>query len=301
VQPLTLPIPRRELRAERPHDPAPSRTAYRLHRLWLTPLFRAVVRTGLPAFALVMAGGWYLTGEGRIERLGAAVAELRRSIEERPEFMVAALRIENASEALAADIRAAVPLALPASSFDLDLAAIRARIEELDAVARAEVRVVTGNVLEMRIEERVPAVVWRGRERLETLDATGHRVLALAARAERADLGLIAGDGADRAVPEALALLAAAGPIAERVRGLVRVGERRWDLELDRGQRILLPEADPVAALERVIALAQAQDLLARDVLAVDLRDGRRPILRLSPGALRELRRIKGLDGGDDA
>jgi cell division protein FtsQ len=49
------------------------------------------------------------------------------------------------------------------------------------------------------------------------------------------------------------------------------VGERRWDVVLDRDQRILLPETEPGRALERVLALDQAQDLLDRDV-TVDLR-----------------------------
>ena len=74
------------------------------------------------------------------------------------------------------------------------------------------------------------------------------------------------------------------------------MGERRWDLVLDRDQRILLPEADPVRAVERVIALDQADQLLDRDVLAVDLRSERRPVLRLAPFALGELRRTRGAD-----
>ena len=60
--------------------------------------------------------------------------------------------------------------------------------------------------------------------------------------------------------------------LAERLRGLVRMGERRWDLVLDRDQRILLPEDGAVEALERVIALDEAQDILSRDILQVDLR-----------------------------
>ena len=55
---------------------------------------------------------------------------------------------------------------------------------------------------------------------------------------------------------------------------------------LDRDQRILLPEVNPVAAVERLLALDQAEDLLARDVLALDLRvDADRPTLRLSEDA----------------
>jgi cell division protein FtsQ len=126
------------------------------------------------------------------------------------------------------------------------------------------------------------------------LDEGGHRVATLIDRAARPDLPLIAGSGADRAVPEALEVLAAAAPILKRARGLVRVGERRWDLVLDRDQRIMLPEQDPVRAVDRVLALDAAEDILARDFTHLDMRNEHRPTIRLSAGALDEFRRITG-------
>jgi cell division protein FtsQ len=33
-------------------DPAPTKMAYRMERLWLTPVFRALMRVGVPAFAI---------------------------------------------------------------------------------------------------------------------------------------------------------------------------------------------------------------------------------------------------------
>ena len=103
------------------------------------------------------------------------------------------------------------------------------------------------------------------------------------ARGDRLDLPLIAGDGAQDHIGEALALFRATGPVAGRVRGLVRMGERRWDIVFDNGQRILLPTEAPVAALDRVMALHMAQDMLSRDVAAIDMRNGDRPTLRLNP------------------
>jgi cell division protein FtsQ len=73
------------------------------------------------------------------------------------------------------------------------------------------------------------------------------------------------------------------------------MGDRRWDVVLDRDQRILLPELDAVRSLERVIALDKAEQLLNRDVLAVDLRNADRPVLRLAPAALVKLREAQGL------
>lgn len=282
-------------------DPAPSRWAYRMQRLWLTPVFRAMLLRGLPAAAVVMLlGGWALDPA----RVGAArerIEALRTAIAARPEFSVRGLRISGAPPELAADIAEVLGLDFPVSSLDLDLAPLRESVEGLDAVARAELRVVAGGVLQLDVVARRPAVVWRRADGLELLDPLGHRISAISAREERPDLPLIAGEGAEAAVPEALALVRAARPLAARLRGLVRVGERRWDVVLDREQRILLPEAGAVAALEQVIALDEAQDLLARDVRLIDMRDPNRPVLRLSAHALRELDRLRSLGKGEDA
>jgi cell division protein FtsQ len=128
------------------------------------------------------------------------------------------------------------------------------------------------------------------------VDETGHRVAGLFSRADRPDLPLVAGEGAERAMPEALALFDAAGPLTQRIRGLVRMGERRWDIVLDRKQRVMLPEKNPVQALERLLALDHAQDLMNRDILTVDLRSDHRPTLRLTPNALAEARRAQGIE-----
>ncbi|MEL6209777.1 MAG: cell division protein FtsQ/DivIB [Pseudomonadota bacterium] len=95
--------------------------------------------------------------------------------------------------------------------------------------------------------------------------------------------------------PEALELMQVATLIAPRIRGLLRVGERRWDVILDRDQRIMLPEEGAVSALEQVIAMDQARQLLARDVAVIDMRNPDRPTLRMGGTAteiFRESRQI---------
>ncbi len=291
------PLIRREPPLTRPprRDPAPSRWAYRMQRLWLTPLFRRVLRVGVPTFVLTFAVGLYLSDEGRRTQLTQAVASLRDEVKHRPEFMVTLLSVEGASPALAETVRQALALPLPMSSLDLDLTAARQRVEEVDAVRTVSLRVQTGGVLQAVVQEREPAVVWRSPQGLILLDEEGHRIAALDARTDRADLPLIAGEGAEHAVAEAQALMQAAGPILPRLRGLARIGERRWDVVLDRDQRILLPENDAVQALERLLALDAAQHILDRDVAAVDLRLPDRPVLRLTPYSLTELRRQRGI------
>lgn len=273
-------------RRPRTADPAPSRWSYRLQRLWLTPLFRGFVRVSLPALVVGALAYWQLSDPARMEAIKASLREVRYAIEHRPEFMVRLMRIETATEEVANDIREVVPIDFPVSSFDLELEGLKAEIETLDAVARADLVIRRGGVLEVAVQERVPAVIWRSDEALELLDAQGRRVKAIDQRTDRPDLPVVLGEGADAAVAEALVILAAAGPLGPRIRGMVRIGERRWDLVLTARQRVLLPEQGAVDALERLLALDGALQVFARDIAIVDLRNGRRPMVRVGEDGL---------------
>lgn len=288
-------IPQRR-RARPEHDPAPSRARYRIQRLWLTPIFRALLRTGIPAFSVVLAITWYIGDPARLEALGTRYAEIRQSIEDRPEFLVTLMTIEGASPELAQDITEVLPIDLPVSQFDLDLDQLRAQLEELDPIRTADVRLKPGGLLALTVTEREPAVLWQTETGLEMLAADGHRVASARSRTLWPDLPLIAGPGAEDHVPEALRLMAAAEPISAQTVGLVRVGERRWDLVLRGERRVMLPEADPGLALDRVLALQDAQDVLSRDVVALDYRNALRPTVRMSAAARQEWLRLKNLE-----
>lgn len=274
-------------------DPAPSRWAYRIHRIWLTPFYRVMLRIGLPVFILGAVALGYLSDPTNRNAITEKVAEIRESIESRPEFAVKLMAIEGASPVVDSAVRDLLPVQFPVSSFDLDLEAMQARVSSLDVIESVNLRVRPGGVLEVAVTEREPAVLWRTASSLEMLDGTGHRVASVTERAARPELPLIAGKGAETKVREALALFDASGPITPRIRGLVRVGERRWDIVLDRNQTIQLPEIAPVAALEQVLALEEAQDMLARDITTVDMRNPARPTLRMTDTAVASLRDIR--------
>ena len=281
-------------------DPAPSRLTYRLQRLMLTPFFRALLRVGVPfglTFAIATA---YLAEDARQQAIRAGLADLRQQIENRPEFRVALLAVEGASPAVEEDIREIFPFDLPASSFDIDMDHLREMIVGLPAVADADLRLRRGGELVARVSERSPVAVWRSWDGLGLVDRQGYVVADIDSRAARADLPVLAGEGAHRDVPGALAILRAAAPLGARVKGLVRVGERRWDVVLDRGQRILLPEEAPVRALERVIVLNEVRDMLERDVVVVDMRLADRPTVRMNADAVEEWWRVNEMMAGTE-
>ena len=284
-------LTRRPSPAAAPRDPAPSRLGYRFQRLMLTPGFRGAVRIGVPILLIAaIAGSWYVQPENRAQFV-ETIEDTKQTFQQRPQFMVQAMNVTGADAGAMTDVVALLPDAFPVSSFDLDLEGIRANIEALDQIKSASVRVGQAGALEVRLTPRVPVAIWRDMGTLRLIDADGVLSGQISARADRLDLPLIAGDGAENNIAEALKLFDAAGPLIDRVRGLVRMGERRWDMVLDRDQRIFLPSSGAVGALDRVIALNAAQDMLSRDVAVVDMRNENRPTLRMNEEAAAALRR----------
>lgn len=267
-------------------DPAPSRWSYRLLRLMLTPYLRICLFYGVPLALLAVALWLNFSNEDRRDALREMYDTIYLSIIERPEFMVNVMSVSGASDTLTDDIREVLPIDLPVSSFALDLDQVHEMVMGLGPVKDVVVRVQSGGVLEINVMERTPAFLWRRANGLELLDETGAFVRQAVTRLDYPHLPLIAGEEADTQIETAQSILVAAAPLHDRLRGLVFIGGRRFDVILDGGQIIRLPEQDPVSALERAIMLDYSEQLLARAVSVIDLRLENRPTLQVSESAL---------------
>ena len=277
-------------------DPAPSRWAWRRQRLMLTPTFRFALRAGIPVVLTLAVAGWYLSDADSRAAIRATVVDARNSIAQRPEFMVNLMAIDGSDSALSQTIRDAIPFDFPRSSFDFHPADVRALILELPSVKNASVRIRPGGVLQVDIVRRVPVAIWRTADGLSLVDAEGATISKLTRRSLRPDLPVIVGEGASAHLSEALQLVDASASLGDRLRGVVRMGERRWDVVLDRNQRILLPTDGAVQALERAIMLETTRDVLSRDIARVDVRLEQRPTVRMNATATEDWRRIRQLN-----
>ncbi len=68
------------------------------------------------------------------------------------------------------------------------------------------------------------------------------------------------------------------------MRAAVLVADRRWDLHLDHGVTVKLPEKHVRQALAELVKLDADEKLLARDVVVVDMRLPDRVTVRLPEG-----------------
>ncbi|RYH02847.1 cell division protein FtsQ [Salipiger sp. IMCC34102] len=267
-------------------DPAPSKWGYRWQRWMLTPGVRTGLRVGVPLALVLAVGGIWAAQDGNRALVAETFASATEAFRNRPEFIMRSLSVSGADEPLADRITKIAQIDFPVSSFDIDLEALRREISDLEAIAGARVWIGEAGTVRIDVVPRDPVALWRTVEGLRLIDGQGVFSGRVETRAERRDLPLIAGQGAESYIDEALTLFRRAGPISDRVRGLVRRGDRRWDMVLDRGVRIALPSVDPAAALDRVIAMHTATALLDRDVSIVDMRMKTRPTVRVSKDAV---------------
>jgi cell division protein FtsQ len=171
-----------------------------------------------------------------------------------------------------------------ASLATFDLSSARERVETLPWVENATLRKVYPATLKITIDERKPYVLWQRDQTVSVIDEQG-RVIGDASDTHFRDLIRVVGQGADKRAGEAIALAASASSIRSRLRAAVLISERRWNLMLDNGVTLMLPQDKPEEALAVIADLDARNGLLSKDVISVDLRLGNRMFVRLTPEA----------------
>jgi cell division protein FtsQ len=166
----------------------------------------------------------------------------------------------------------------------LDVEQARERLKENPWIADATLLKLYPRELQISIKERAAFALWQknGAVRVIADDGT---VLEPYVSPRLVALALVVGDGADKRAKEHLGLLDSHPALRDLVRASVLVGERRWNLRLKNGLEVRLPETGTAAALERLVALDREKNLLARDIVILDLRLPDRITVRLTDAA----------------
>jgi cell division protein FtsQ len=168
------------------------------------------------------------------------------------------------------------------SVLSLDPADVQARIESLDWVASARVRRLWPSTMKVEVERRQEYALWQEDGEISVIDVNGERLLAERA-ADHADLPLVVGQGAGPAAEPLLIALESLPQVRDRLEALVRVGDRRWNMELASGATVQLPEQGAPEALAQLETLQAQYALLDRPVDRLDMRAPGRLAVRVHP------------------
>lgn len=292
-------------RPGRRRDPAPSKFLFRAKRLWRSRAFRRMTLVWAPLAIVVGSLGWAISQTDIAQEAQTRFTTAMNDMADRPEFAIRRVSVKGADGAVAAEIRGRLTPMIGASSLKVQANVLRDDIAAIGWIEAARVRLIAPKTLEATVTLRVPAALWRMDGALTLLDRSGATITSVDARDEHKNLPLVAGQGANdpAALAEALRIFAAASRTASRIRGLVRIGERRWDVVIDEGPRVLLPAKGAVDAMGYLAALEAGEAVLGKDLRRIDLRLKGRPTLQLGFDAQRELEaaRTRASGKGEDA
>ncbi len=169
------------------------------------------------------------------------------------------------------DIINAVGLDVGDPLFLVSLDNIRDRLLTLNTVKNATVTRDLGGKIIVTLEEREPFVLWQHHGNIRVIDDEGITLQQLNA-ADFPHLITMVGEKAPYHMDELASFLTKDKSLVEQVTAAVYVSNRRWDIHLSNGTKILLPEKNPIDAWEKLLEMHEKHNILEQSLRAIDLR-----------------------------
>jgi cell division protein FtsQ len=196
-------------------------------------------------------------------------------------FIVDDIFVEGRAKTPRDELLSALGIKRGDAIFAIDLAEARRHIEAIPWVRSAVVERRLPNKIHLLITERSPIALWQNKGRYFLVDHDGQIVGDQID--DYPDLPLTVGEGAPDHVAQLVTLLQSEPSLQGRVKAAAWVGDRRWNVTLDRapdGIEIRLPEEAALAAWHDLARLESEQQLLERQISVVDMRQADRLVLR---------------------
>ncbi len=223
------------------------------------------------ALAAVLGGSRWVWNVGLLDgyvadaRSGLVGASARLGFRLREVLLVGRQRVSRDA------VLAASELDLGSPTLALDPESIRARLERNRWIKSARVTTRLPDTVFIEIEERRPLALWQRDGQLRMIDDEG-AVIADRELHRYTHLPLVVTPSEPARAKPVLDMLAHEPDLERRVRALIEVGGRRWNIRFDNGIDVLLPETESAVAWSELAELDRRHALLARRISAIDLR-----------------------------
>jgi cell division protein FtsQ len=194
------------------------------------------------------------------------------------------LLVEGRDRSLRSRILEALEVRRGTPILQLDPNTARERLKALPWVEDATVERRLPHTVYVRLIERQPLALWQQGGRLAVIDRAG-KVVPEAEPRRFAMLPLVVGPDAPQHAAEIISVLHSEPGLMTKVTAAVRVGGRRWSIQLKGGVDVHLPEGGLAGAWAQLAKIEREHGILDRDVVVIDLRVPDRLVVRTAPGA----------------
>lgn len=261
----------------------------------LMPSRAMIAMTGVGAVAALLLG---LLVTGVIGRAVHGVGTAAGTVSADAGFSIRAIHITGERRTPAATIAAALDLTRDQSIFSADLAAARARLLALDWVASADVVRRYPDSIYVTIVEKRPFALWQsppdasGDARLLVVERNGGLITGRDIESF-SRLPKLVGAGAPAAAAELVDAVQTHRAISARIAAYEYVSQRRWNLLLNDGVVVKLPERGWQAQIDALEKLIIDKGVLERDITEIDLRSPTHYFFLLRGGERKDVERGK--------
>lgn len=286
--PLTAP-PRPPLHREMPRPPrtmaesARRGTRRRAWPRWARPAIRVMTTVGV--LGLIGGVGYAGWAHGLFRAAWDAVDDTLVETTGDAGFVLADVLVDGRHETEKDTLIAALGIQRGEPIFGIDLEEARQQIEQLPWVEHASVQRRLPDLIYVRLSEREPLAIWQNERHFTVIDRAGRPLADAVDLAKRGNkrietLPQIVGPEAPLHVADLLTALDDVPDIKKRMAAASWIGNRRWDVKLDNGIVVKLPENGMADALGRLARVQTRERVFERDIVAVDLRQADRMILQ---------------------
>jgi cell division protein FtsQ len=245
-------------------------------------------RAGVAATVLMLLGsaGFGIVKGGHLEQFTSALSDSRNAMANSAGFRITTVAINGRKQLTQDEVLAIGGVNGRSSLLFLDAATVRDKLRANPWIADATILKLYPGRLQIDIVERSAFALWQQDGRLSVIADDGVVLEPYMSR-RFISLPLVVGKGAETRARDFLALLARYPQVHAATKAAVFVGERRWNLRLEDGLDIRLPENDAGKALASLSKLDKEDRLFSRDIVAIDMRLPDRLTVQLSEDAAR--------------
>lgn len=155
--------------------------------------------------------------------------------------------------------------------FAIDLWKVKQKLENVAWVRSSSIQRRLPNLLYIRLTERVPIAILQSKHKLYLVDNEG-KILEYDGIGDFKNLPIIIGEGAEQEAAHLLSILEKFPQFKKQLVFAMWISKRRWNIKLNKGVLVKLPERNLTRALTILGEIADRNGFFKPDISALDVR-----------------------------
>jgi cell division protein FtsQ len=155
--------------------------------------------------------------------------------------------------------------------FASSISKVKERLENIAWIRSVIVQRKLPDTIYIRVAERTPIAILQSKHKLYLIDTEG-KILEHDGIGNFGDLPIVIGDGAEKEADRLFSCLNKFPKIRKQLVFARRIGKRRWNIKINRGITVKLPEKGITYALGILEEISDGNGFFNEDISAIDLR-----------------------------